>query len=279
MTGAATIGRLRAGLLARPRAAAGLALILLLAAGSLLAPLLAPHDPAALHVGPSLAPPSLEHWLGTDLHGRDLLSRLLWGGRVSMAVGLLSVGLSVALGCTLGLIAGWYRGVSEWLIMGATDLFLAMPRLLLVLAVMGLLRLSGAASLLAMVLVLGGTGWMTMARMVRAMVASKARGPLAGAAVALGLPTWRILFVHLLPQTLSPVLAHATLNLGRVVLVEASLSFLGLGVPPPTASWGATIAMGREWLHSAWWISTVPGLALVGLVIGLELLGGALRKQ
>ncbi len=270
---------LAAWLAARPQAAAGLALVSLLAAGALLAPLLAPYDPLALHAGPSLAPPGLAHWLGTDLHGRDLFSRLLWGGRVSLAVGMMSVALSVALGCTLGVAAGWYRGAVERLVMGATDLFLAMPRLLLVLAVLGLLRLTGTASLLAMVLVLGCTGWMTMARMVRASIASMADGPLARAGVALGLPTWRILLLHLLPQALAPVLAHATLNLGRVVLVEASLSFLGLGVPAPTASWGATIALGREWLHSAWWISTFPGLALVALVIGLELLGGAIRER
>jgi len=279
MRGETSVARPWVRRIARPQALIGLVLVLVLALGALLAPLLSPYDPLALHVGPSLASPSLAHWLGTDLHGRDLLSRLLWGGRVSLSVGLLSVTLSVVLGCTLGVVAGWYRGVSERLIMGATDLFLAMPRLLLVLAVLGLLRLSGAASLLAMVLVLGGTGWMTMARMVRASVRTMADGPLARAGVGLGLPTWRILFVHLLPQALSPVLAHATLNLGRVVLVEASLSFLGLGVPPPTASWGATIALGREWLHSAWWISTSPGLALVGLVVGLELLGGALRER
>lgn len=263
----------------RPKSALGLAGVAALALCSGLAPLLAPHDPLALHAVPSLTPPSLECWLGSDLHGRDLLSRFLWGGRVSLAIGLLSVGMSVGLGCSLGAVAGWHGGRLGRLIMGAADLFLALPRLVLVLAVLGILRLSGPASLLAVVLVLGATGWMTMARMVRASVRSMAEGPVARAGLALGLPTARILARHLLPQVMGPVLVHATLNLGRVVLIEASLSFLGLGVPQPTPSWGATIAIGREWLHSAWWIRTFPGLALVGLVVGLELLAEGWRER
>ncbi len=264
---------------AKPRAVVGLCLVTLLVLCSALAPLLAPFDPLAPGTVPSLAPPSPGCWLGGDLHGRDLLSRLLWGGRVSMGLGLLSVGMSVGIGCSLGALAGWYGGLLERLITGTADLFLALPRLVLALAVLGLLRLSGPASLMAVVVVLGATGWMTMARMVRASVRSLADGPVARSARALGLPTWRILRVHLLPEVLSPVLVHATLNLGRVVLIEASLSFLGLGVPQPTPSWGATIALGREWLHSAWWISTFPGLALVGLVIGLELLAEAASED
>jgi peptide/nickel transport system permease protein len=257
----------------------GAGLVVLLVQCALLAPLLAPHDPNLLHAAPSLSAPSPACWMGSDLQGRDLLSRTLWGGRVSMAVGGLSVGLSLTLGCTLGALAGWYRGWVERAVLGVADLFLAMPRLVLVLAVMGLLRLPDSAGLVVMVVVLGMTGWMTMARMVRAGVRAQARGALAQTCTVLGLPTWRVLLIHLLPGNLGPVLVHATLNLGRVVLIEASLSFLGLGVPQPIPSWGATVAEGRSWLPDAWWLSAFPGLALVTLVIGLELLGAGLQQR
>lgn len=263
----------------RPGLALGLGLSGAFVLLSLLAPWLAPHDPIAVRVAPSLAPPSVGCWLGADAFGRDLLSRVLWGGRLSLAVGALSVGGALILGCGLGAAAGYLGGWVDRAVTALADLGLALPRLVLVLAVLGLLRTAGAASLLALVAVLGLTGWMSMARMVRAQILGARDGTLALACRALGLPTWRILLVHLLPPTLRPVLAHATLGLGRVVMIEASLSFLGLGVPQPVPTWGSSIAQGREWLLSAWWLATFPTLAVVLAVVGLQLLGDALAGE
>ncbi|MFH1467638.1 MAG: ABC transporter permease [Pseudomonadota bacterium] len=261
-----------------PGAWLGLGLVASIALVSLGAPWLAPHDPLALHTAPSLCPPSSACWLGADVFGRDQLSRLIWGGRVSFAIGGLSMGIALTLGCALGALAGYLGGWVDRGVAALADLFLALPRLVLVLAVIGLLRVTGGASLIAVVVVLGLTGWMSMARMVRAQLQGLREGSLARACRALGLPTWRILLVHLLPQALPAVLVHATLGLGRVVLIEASLSFLGLGVPQPVASWGSSIALGRAWLPGAWWLVCFPTLAVLALVVGLELLGGGLRE-
>jgi peptide/nickel transport system permease protein len=261
----------------RPAAPLGLMIVVAIALAALLAPLLAPHPPAALHAVAPRLPPSPEAWLGSDPHGRDLLSRLIWGGRVSITVGLASTGISLVVGCGLGALAATGPRADRAVVL-VTDLFLALPRLVLVLACVGLLHLSGAGRLAALVLVLGFTGWMTIARMVRLRMLALVRSPLALAGRALGLSTPRLLLRHLLPASLAPVLVHAVLGVGRVVLVEASLSFLGLGVPPPTPSWGGDIALGQEWLHSAWWLATFPGLTIVLLVMGLDRVGAGLHR-
>jgi ABC-type dipeptide/oligopeptide/nickel transport system permease subunit len=191
-------------------------------------------------------------------------------------VGALSTRIAFTLGCGLGAVAGYFGGWTDRLVTGAADLCLSLPRLVLVLAVLGMLRVAGAASLAVVVVVLGLTGWMSMARMVRAHLLGARDGTLAKACRALGLPTWRILLVHLLPSALRPVLVHATLGLGQVVLIEASLSFLGLGVPQPLPSWGSSIALGRDWMLGAWWLATFPSLAVVLAVVGLQLLADAL---
>ncbi len=268
-----------AALRGQPGALAGLALVGLLVLAALLAPLLAPHDPLQLHALPRLTPPSAAAWLGSDAHGRDLLSRVLWGGRISLSVAALSVALAALLGTLLGAVAGYAAGWPDRLLMGLADLVLAMPRLVLVLAVVGLLRLSGVASLGAMVVVIGATSWMGTARLVRTRVLEQRRQPLAVAGQALGLSPLRILWRHLLPMALAPVLVHLALQAGEVILLEASLSFLGLGVPAPMPSWGAIIADGRAWLHSAWWIATMPGLVLGLAVASFTLLGEGLRAQ
>jgi peptide/nickel transport system permease protein len=261
----------------QPRVTLGLVIVLALVLSSLLAPLLAPHAPEAVHAVAPRLPPSPAAWLGSDPHGRDLLSRLLWGGRVSIGVGLICMGISVVLGCALGAAAAIGPRADRGVVL-LTDLFLALPRLVLVLACVGLLRLSGAGNLVALVLVLGLTGWMTIARMVRLRMLALVRSPMALAGRALGLSTPRLLLRHLLPASLAPVLVHAVLGVGRVVLVEASLSFLGLGVAPPAPSWGGDIALGQAWLHSAWWLASFPGLAIVSLVVGLDLVGTGLRR-
>ncbi len=257
----------------QPGSLIGVAILTSTGLAALLAPLLAPHDPLALHAVPPLCPPSAEAWLGSDPQGRDLLSRLLWGGRVSLGLGLASMALAAAVGVSLGALAGYRGGRVDSVVVGLADLGLAMPRLVLVLAILGMMRLSGSASLVAVVVVLGLTGWMTMARMVRIRLVELRRGAWARAAHALGIPPWRVMSVHLLPHCLAPVAVYAALGVGQVILVEAALSFLGLGVPKPLPSWGATIALGQEWLRDAWWLATFPGLAIVLVVVGWVLVG------
>ncbi len=256
-------------------AMAGLIIMLLLYAVTLLTPLIAPFDPAMQGdiVSTRYLPPSAEHLMGTDKFGRDILSRVLYGARISLSIGFIAVGISITLGTLVGSLSGYYGGVVDGVLMRITDMMLAFPRLVLLIVVIALFE----PSIWLVVIVLGLTGWMGTARIVRGEVLSLREREFVQAARALGMGDVRIILRHVIPNTLAPVIVSATLGIGLTILTEASLSFLGLGVQPPTASWGNMVSDGRDALISAWWIATFPGLAIVFTVIAFNLLGDGLR--
>ena len=240
---------------------------------AILAPLLAPYDPTALNVDALLLPPSMEHPLGTDALGRDVLSRMLYGGRVSLWVGFVAVGLSVSIGLCLGLLSGYAGGLVDELIMRGVDVMLCFPSFFLILAVIAFLE----PSLLNIMIVIGLTSWMGVTRLVRAETLSLKQRDYVQAARVAGARPMRILFFHVLPNALAPVLVAATLGVASAILVESSLSFLGLGVQPPTPSWGNILMEGKEVIEIAPWLSVIPGTAILLTVLGYNLLGEALR--
>ncbi len=263
------------------RAAAGLLLLAALCVLGILAPLIAPADPVVQadvlrtrFLPPfAVGPDGTLHLLGTDRFGRDVLSRLVYGARISLAVGLLSVAVSVGLGTAIGLVSAYAGGLVERGLMSLTDAALAMPRLVLLLALVTLWE----PSLILVVLVLGCTGWMGIARLTRAEVKGLMGRPFVAAARATGLGDFRLLQRHLLPNALTPVLVAAALGVGNAIMLEAGLSFLGLGIPPPSPSWGNMIAGGRDALVNAPWIVTFPGIMVVLAVVGCNLLGDGAR--
>ncbi len=243
---------------------------------ALLAPVLAPYDPAAQLdlVAGRLLPPSLAHPLGTDPFSRDVLSRLLLGARLSLWIAALAVAVAVTLGTAVGLTAGLAGGAVDSLLMRTVDAALAIPRVFLLIVILALWEHGGVT---ALVLVLGVTGWFGTSRLVRAEVQSVRRRDFVLAARALGIPGWRIALRHVLPNVAAPIIVTATLGVGNTILLEAALSFLGLGVRPPIPSWGNMIADGQAFLPTAPWQAIVPGLAVVGTVMAFSLLGDALR--
>ena len=238
-----------------------------------LAPALAPGDPIKNSLLDRLSPPSATHPLGTDTLGRDVASRLLYGARVSLVVGLSAVLLAGALGILLGLISGWYRGWLDDLVMRVGDVQLAFPVLVLAVAVLAVL----GGSLTNLIVVLGATGWITYARIVRGEVLTLRERDFVAAARALGAPDGWILRRHLLPNVLPPITVVATFSVARTIIAEASLSFLGLGIPAPEPSWGAMLDEGRNYITTGWWLALFPGLAILLLVLGINLVGDWLR--
>lgn len=263
-------------LLADHRARWSMSLIALLLLVALLAPLLAPWSPAAQLdiIALKNRPPSLAHFFGTDQFSRDLLSRVLYGGRVSLAVAALSVLLSATVGVAYGLVAGWAGGVVDAVMMRLLDALLSIPRVLLLIAVLGLWS---PVPLWALVVLLGLTGWYGVSRLVRAEVLSLRQRDFVVAARALGASPWRILTRHLLPNVAAPVIVASTLGLANVVILEAGLSYLGIGVREPTPSWGSILQGGTEAFAVAWWAVLFPGLAIVVTVMAFNSLGDALR--
>jgi len=264
------------------RAAAGAGLLALAVLAALLAPLLAgdpiaQRDIVATRFLPPLASDPLGsfHLLGTDRFGRDVWARLVFGARVSLGVGTLAVLLSVSIGVAVGAVAGFRRGWLRVGLLGLTDFALALPRVVLLLLLASLWRPSAGL----VILVLGLTGWMPIARLVYAEVRALSGRPFVESAVGLGVPGHRILARHIIPNALTPVIVAAALGLGNAILLEAGLSFLGLGVQPPTPSWGNLIASGRDTLVNAPWVAAAPGVALVLVVVGATLLGDAVRDR
>jgi peptide/nickel transport system permease protein len=259
-------------------AMAGLLVMILLYVATLVTPLIAPYDPAAQGdiVLNRYLSPSLAHLMGTDKFGRDIFSRVLYGARISLTIGIISVAISVVLGTTVGAVAGYFGRWTDTVLMRFTDMMLAFPRLVLLIVVIALFNGAGNPIWLV-VIVLGLTGWMSVARIVRGEVLSLREREFVQAARVLGLSDARIILRHIIPNTLAPVIVYTTLGIGNTILVEAALSFLGLGVQPPTASWGNMISDGREALITAWWIATFPGLAIVLTVTAFNLLGDGLR--
>jgi peptide/nickel transport system permease protein len=243
------------------------------------ASLLAPQDPLAQEIIARLQPPGWTDgdgwtaWLGTDHLGRDILSRLLYGGRISLLVSLASVAGSLVIGSMLGLVAGFYDGPVGTLIMRLTDLQLAFPFILLALAIVALL----GPSLVNIIVVFTVTSWPIYTRVVRGSVLAIKPQDFVGAARALGRPEWSILARHVAPNTLAPVTVIAFFEIARMIITEAALGFLGLGVQPPTPTWGNMLADGRDYIRDAWWLSAFPGLAIRLMSAGVNLLGDGLR--
>lgn len=250
----------------------GAALLLLFVLPGLAAPWLAPFDPLGLDLMGSLAPPSTAHWLGLDEQGADILSRLLHGARISLAVGLITVAISATFGTLAGLVAGYAGGWVEHAIMGLVDVLLAFPGLLLAIALVAVL----GPGIENVILALSALGWVGFARLVRGQVLTVKGLDYVLAAQSLGAHHLRLMTVHILPNIMAPILVQASFAIAGSILAEASLSFLGLGAPPGTPSWGAMLAEGKYVLMDAPHVSIFPGLAIMAVVLGFNLLGDAL---
>jgi len=235
----------------------------------------APSDPEAIRLADALLSPSAEHWMGTDQLGRDLFSRMLHGARVSMRVGVGAIGIATAVGLLIGGLAGLLGGRWDGWIMRLTDVMLCFPTIFLILAAVAFLDNSEWN----IILIIGLTGWMGVARLTRAEVLSLREREFILAARAAGAGPARILFRHLIPNALGPVIVSAALGVGTAILIESGLSFLGLGIQPPTPSWGNILTEGKETLGAAWWLTLFPGLAIFFVVLGCNLLGEGLRRR
>ncbi|MDR2884384.1 MAG: ABC transporter permease [Deferribacteraceae bacterium] len=238
------------------------------------APLIAPYDPTLISFDKTFLAPSLAHPFGTDDLGRDILSRMIYGARVSMFVGLISVLVSVVIGTCIGLAAGYYGRFIDAILMRFTDIMLCFPTFFLILAVVAFLQ----PSLFNVMLVIGLTGWMSVARLVRAEVLSLRSRDFVVAAYIGGISHKRILFKHILPNVASVVTVSATLGVAGAILTESALSFLGLGAQPPTPSWGNILTAGKDNILFAWWLSFFPGMAILLTVLGFNLVGEGLRE-
>lgn len=254
-------------------ALAGCGIVALLFVVSLFAPLLAPYDPGAIDLKNVLAPPSAGHWFGTDQLGRDVLSRMIWGARISLKVGFVATGLAILIGTILGAVAGYYGGWIDALIMRFVDIMLCFPTFFLILAVIAFLE----PSIWNIMIVIGLTGWMGVTRLVRADFISLRERDFVTAARAIGAGDARIIFLHILPNALASILVAATLGIAGAILTESALSFLGIGVQPPTPSWGNILTAGKDNIDIAWWLSLYPGLAILITVVGYNLLGEGIR--
>ena len=253
----------------------GIGIVALMSLAALLAPWLAPYDPTELHLNAILVPPGPDFPLGTDALGRDVFSRLLYGARVSRWVGFISVGIAVCIGVVLGLLAGYFGGITDECIMRSVDVMLCFPSFFLILAVIAFLE----PSLTNIMVVIGLTSWMGVARLVRAETLSLRERDFVSAAHLSGVSSSGILLRHIFPNALTPVLVSATLGVAGAILIESSLSFLGLGVQPPDPSWGNMLMEGKDVLEIAPWLSLYPGLAILITVLGYNLLGEALRDS
>lgn len=251
----------------------GGALVLLLLIISILAPWLAPHDPGQIDLNHVLAAPSMHHWFGTDQLGRDVLSRMIWGARISLKVGFVATGLAIIVGTLLGAVSGYYGGWVDSVIMRFVDIMLCFPTFFLILAVIAFLE----PSIWNIMIIIGLTGWMGVTRLVRADFISLRERDFVQAARAIGASDSRIIFMHILPNSMASILVAATLGIAGAILTESALSFLGIGVQPPTPSWGNILTAGKDNIDIAWWLSLFPGLAILITVVGYNLLGEGIR--
>ncbi|GFE58851.1 oligopeptide ABC transporter permease [Geobacter sp. AOG1] len=240
---------------------------------SILAPFITPYEPNSLDAYHVLLPPSFAHWFGTDEVGRDVFTRMLYGAQISLKVGFVAIGIATLIGTVVGLVAGYYGGWLDSLLMRFVDIMFCFPTFFLILAVIALLE----PSIWYIMLIIGLTGWMGVARLVRAEVLSIRERDYVLAARVIGCSDLRIIFRHILPNAVGPVLVYATLGIAGAILTESSLSFLGIGVPPPTPSWGNILASGKEFLEFAWWLFLFPGLAIMVTVLSYYLVGEGIR--
>jgi len=251
----------------------GAAIVALLVVCALTAQWVAPYDPDAQTLGDRLLPPSLSHWMGTDQYGRDVLSRMLYGARISLAVGLVAVSIYILIGVLVGSVAGYYGRWVDGVLMRLVDVLLCIPTFFLILMVIAFV----GPSILNIMVIIGLTSWTDVARLVRGEVLALKEREFVLAARLMGLSDSHIILRHILPNALGPVLVVATLGVGSCILLESSLSFLGLGVQPPTASWGNMLMEGKDHLTDAWWLVTFPGVAIFTTVLGYNLMGEGLR--
>jgi len=253
-------------------ALAGVVIVVIMFLLALLAPLYE-HDPGAIDITRRLLPPGWGHLLGTDDLGRDVLARILYGARISLLVGFVAVGIATLIGILVGAIAGFYGRWIDALLMRFVDIMLCFPTFFLILAVIAFLE----PSIWNIMIIIGLTGWMGVARLVRAEFLSLRGRDFVVAAQSIGVSDQRLIFRHILPNALSPVIVSATLGVAGAILTESALSFLGIGVQPPTPSWGNMLITGKQTLGSAWWLSVFPGMAILLTVLGYNLLGEGLR--
>jgi peptide/nickel transport system permease protein len=256
-----------------PLSILGLAVILILAIVALLAPIISPYEPTKIDVYNVLSPPNTAHPFGTDELGRDLLTRMIWGSRVSLKVGFIAVAIAITIGTILGSIAGYYGGKIDAIIMRFVDIMLAFPTFFLILAVISIVE----PNISTIMIIIGITGWMDVARLVRAEFLTLKERDFVLAARAIGASDSRIIFRHILPNALSPVFVAATFGIAGAILIESGLSFLGLGVQPPDPSWGNILTSGKDNITVAWWLSLFPGLAILITVLSYNLVGEGLR--
>jgi len=254
-------------------AVSGGIIVLALCFIAVLAPIISPYDQTEIDRKQILEPPSSKHLFGTDDLGRDILSRMIWGSRISLSVGFVAVGIATLIGMILGAVSGYYGSWTDRIIMRFVDIMLSFPTFFLILAVIAFI----GSSIWNIMIVIGFTSWMGVARLVRAEFLSLKEREYVLAAKALGLSDIRIIFKHIMVNSMAPVLVSAVLGIASAVLVESALSFLGIGVQPPTPSWGNILTLGKDNIEIAWWLSVFPGLAILITVLGYNLLGEGIR--
>ncbi|MFQ3358565.1 MAG: oligopeptide transport system permease protein [Porticoccaceae bacterium] len=251
----------------------GLAVLVLLVVISLLTPWIAPYSYSAQNLDIGATAPSLQHWLGTDVFGRDMLTRIMYGGRISLMVGFVATGVALVIGILWGAVAGFYGGRIDALMMRIVDILYALPFMIFIV----LLMVVFGRNILLLFLAIGAVEWLTMARIVRGQVMSLRHQEFVEAANSLGLSQWTIIRRHIIPNTLGPVIVYTTLTIPSVMLLEAFLSFLGLGIQPPESSWGLLISYGVETMEEYPWLLVFPGIALSLTLFALNFLGDGLR--
>jgi peptide/nickel transport system permease protein len=242
---------------------------------AIVAPLICPFDPSVIDQNNLLMPPSARHLLGTDMLGRDLLTRIIYGARISLSIGLIAVGISVAIGLIFGSISGFYGGLIDSAIMRFVDIMLCFPTFYLILAVAAIL----GPSIFNIMIIIGLTSWMGSARLIRGEILSLKEREFIQAERAIGASNFRIIVRHLIPNAIGPVLVNATLGIAGAILVESGLSFLGLGVQPPTPSWGNILIESKSTLGVAWWITVFPGFAILITILGFNFIAEGLKKK
>ena len=254
-------------------AVAGVGVVFLVFLTAIISPVIAPYDPGEIRIDAKLLGPCRSYLMGTDHLGRDCLSRMIYGARISLSVGFVAVGISICVGILVGSIAGYYGGRVDTILMRFVDVMMWFPSFFLILTVIALL----GPNILNVMVVIGITSWMGTARFVRAEFLSLKEREFVLAARAIGFTDRRIIFRHILPNALSPVIVSASLGVAGAILLEAGLSFLGFGVQPPLPSWGNILAVGRTYIFDAWWLTLFPGLAILITVLAFNLVGEGLR--
>ncbi len=256
-----------------PLTLVGMGLIATLVLTAIFAPLLATHDPFQISPPNRLKPPSSQHWFGTDTAGRDIFSRVLYGTRISIRIGVTVVFLATLIGSIIGLFSGYLGGKFDEIVMRITDVFFSIPYLILAMAITASL----GPGLLNAMISLSLVWWPTYARLIRSQVLQIREAPYIEAARGLGVSRKRIIFRHILPNAMTPVIVQCSLDFGNAIMYAAALSFIGLGAQPPSPEWGAMISLARNYIQDSWWFATFPGLAILMTVIGFNLLGDGIR--